>query len=262
MHKLGLKLWSSNSFYIKPATDLYRDGIFDYVELFVVPGSTNACLKKWEKVKFPLLLHAPHSYMGLNFSLLEYEPQSRALLKEVEDFRIALNPRYIIFHPGIEGALEESIRQINVLKNEYQKLFDISLIENKPKIGLKDEICVGASPEEIGKVLKETGLGFCLDIGHVICYAAWKKSDWEKIVEDFIKLSPKMFHLSDGDIDSRTDRHCHFGEGNFDLSRIVELLPSGAYVTIETEKNSKNDLNDFKSDALFLQNFFNGRVKS
>ena len=32
-------------------------------------------------------------------------------------------------------------------------------------------------------------------------------------------------------------------------------------MTIETEKNSKNDLNDFKSDALFLQNLFNARVK-
>lgn len=256
MHKLGLKLWSSNSFYIKPAMDLYNESIFDYVELYVVPGTEEGYLQEWKKTKFLFILHAPHAGAGFNLSLKECELKNRGLIKEVESFRAALNPTQVIFHPGIHGSIEETIRQIAIFRNEFSNLFDLAVIENKPKMGLNGEICVGASPEEMGKILDETGLGFCLDIGHAICYAAWEKSDWKKIVENFMKLSPQMFHLSDGDIDSRTDRHYHFGKGNFDLSRIVELLPSGAYVTIETEKNSKNDLNDFKSDALFLQNLF------
>src|SRR3989338_7716917 len=143
--KVGLKLWSSNAFYIKSATDLYDDGVFDYVELYVVAGSVESSLEQWKRTKFPFILHAPHAYGGLNFSLKECAAGNRTLIGEVGAFHSALDPKMVIFHPGVQGSIEETIRQIQMFKKEFPDIFKSAVLENKPKLGLKAEICVGAS---------------------------------------------------------------------------------------------------------------------
>jgi len=154
-HKLGLKLWSTNSSYLKPALTLYEEGIFDYVELQVVTGKGEDCLEQWKDVPFPLSLHAPHFALGLNFSSKECELKNRDMIKEVNAFRRALNPLYVVFHPGVQGSLEETIRQIKIFRGEFPDLFNIALIENKPKIGLKEELCVGASLSDFKTVFSQ-----------------------------------------------------------------------------------------------------------
>ena len=50
MHKTGLKLWSINTdFYYDEAIRLYREGVFDYIELYVVPDSLDT-LSKWREL--------------------------------------------------------------------------------------------------------------------------------------------------------------------------------------------------------------------
>lgn len=252
MQKLGLKLWSTNVAYIKPAVELYERKIFDYVELFVVPDSITY-LNKWKEINLPMVLHAPHSNTGFNLSLRSVELKNRNLLKEVEVFCEVLNPKKIIFHPGTNGSMEETIRQAKTLKNEFSGLFKLALMENKPKMGVHGEVCLGASPEEMKKFLDETMLGFCLDMGHAICYAAWKGADYKDVISQFLKLNPEIYHLSDGDIRSKTDMHLNFGKGNFDLKQAISLIPQNAYVSIETEKRSQTELDDFKEDALYFR---------
>lgn len=253
MPRLGLKLWSTNLFYIEPALNFYRKGVFDYVELYIVPTSQKAYLAHWGKTSFPFILHAPHSYSGLNFSQPVLESGNVLLVKEVDTFRADLKPKYIIFHPGIEGSIDETIRQIRKFKKHYPELFASGLIENKPKIGLKQELCVGSSPEEIEKIMTETGLGFCLDIGHATCYAAWANMPYEDVIKSFLELEPNMFHLSDGDVNGQTDLHLNFGLGNFDLPHIITKIPNDAFVTIETDKHDTRDLKDFEKDAIYLR---------
>ena len=38
-NKIGLKLWSLNENYIKPARELFKEKIYDYIELYAVPSS-------------------------------------------------------------------------------------------------------------------------------------------------------------------------------------------------------------------------------
>ena len=253
MYKLGLKVWSSNLFYISLADGLYNDGVFDYVELYVVPGSDKSCSQKWRQAKFPFILHAPHSSDGFNLSLKECEAKNRILIKEVDSFREVLSPRYVIFHPGTNGSIRETIRQISMFRHEFAELFNLAVVENKPKIGINGEECIGVSPEEIKELLNETGLGFCLDVGHAICYAAWKRTEYESVIEQFIKLKPKMFHLMDGDVNSKTDVHLNFGKGNFKLKEILSKIPPDAYISVETNKKSKSNLNDFEEDVGYLR---------
>jgi sugar phosphate isomerase/epimerase len=258
MHKIGLKIWSTNSFYVKPALDLYERLVFDYIELYITPGSQKEYLKIWQEVEIPFILHAPHSFSGLNLSLSEFEKKNRELIEEVEYFRNVLSPEMIIFHPGTDGSINETIRQIKLFKSEYNKVFDRVLIENKPKVGLNEESCLGASPEEIKRVIEETDVGFCLDIGHAVCYASWAGLEWASVVKNFIRLSPEMYHLSDGDVRSTKDSHPHLGEGNYDLYKMIRMIPLNAFVSIETGKNTEIDLDDFEGDVKYYRRILCG----
>lgn len=252
--KLGLKVWSTNTFYIKPALELHRQGVFDYVELYVDPGSEKDVLGEWRESGLPFFLHAPHAYSGFNLSRQKDKSENLRIVNQVESYRLALGPEFVIFHPGIQGSINETIHQINGIKNKFPDIFNLAIIENKPKIGLKGEICIGASPEEIERITGETGIGFCLDIGHAICFAAWAQTGWEEVVDQFMKLKPEVYHLSDGNMNSHTDSHLHYGDGNFELSKIIKLIPSDVYVSVETEKDPELHLKDFERDVNYLQN--------
>ena len=48
----------------------------------------------------------------------------------------------IIVHGGHTGNIEETIRQVAQLNDSR------IILENKPKVGINDEACVGWSPDE------------------------------------------------------------------------------------------------------------------
>ena len=246
--KIGLKLHTTNVTLIPYAIKLKKEGFFDYIELYMVPDSYRQTFNAWKDLNIPYIIHAPHSYSGLNLSLEDFEYKNNYLIEETESFRVALNPSKIIFHPGINGSIKETIRQILLHKKNYSELFKSSIIENKPKMGLNGELCIGSSPEEILQIINETEMGFCLDVGHAIYYAAWAGLNYEDVIDSYNRLKPNMYHLSDGDVSSKTDLHLNFGKGNFKLGRILKKIPKDSYITIETNKDIKKRLTDFETD--------------
>jgi endonuclease IV len=209
--------------------------------------------QRWKQVACPFHLHAPHSYAGCNFAFKENEAANRTHLQRVEAFRELLRPGAIIVHPGIVGSLDETLRQFKLFAQEFPDLFSLVAVENKPYMGLHDEVCLGASPQEIKRVLAETGLRFCLDFGHAICYAVSFKKDWKEVIGEFMKFKPSVFHISDGNAQSPKDQHLHLGKGNYDLCWLLSQVPQGAPLAIETQKDSKEDLDDFQGDVLHLK---------
>jgi len=251
--KIGLKLHSTNVALIPDALRLKKNGVFDYIELYINPGTYGETINAWKNLDIPYVIHAPHSYSGLNFSIKDCEVKNRFLIEEVDSFRIALKPAKIIFHPGIQGSTNETIRQILLIKKDFPELFDLAIIENKPKMGLKGEVCVGSSPEEIKRIIVETGIGFCLDIGHAIYYAVWADLQYEDVIDSFEGLKPDVFHLSDGDMNSKIDLHLNLGAGNFELTTILQKIPRDACITIETNKDLAMNLKDFELDVIYLK---------
>jgi len=252
MIKVGLKLWSTNLNFLNTIQN--RPKLFDYIELFIVPKD-DCPISKWKSSKTDYILHAPHSYYNFNLSLQSSRDQNQLILNLIENYRTLLSPGRVIFHPGIEGTLSETIKQINFFRSLYPDLFRLALIENKPKIGLKGENCIGSSPAEIRQILSETGIGFCLDIGHAIYYSAWANIDYKTTLNEFLRLNPFMFHLSDGISKSDTDIHLNFGEGDFDLCGMIRKLPQDTYVTIEADHKSDPDIAD--RDIEFLKTIIN-----
>ncbi|MBF0485504.1 MAG: hypothetical protein HQL16_03210 [Candidatus Omnitrophica bacterium] len=251
MKKIGLKLWSTNLTYIPEAQDLFAKKVFDYIELFIVPGSCGM-IPHWKKLGIPYILHAPHSYAGLNPSDSSKRHVNMGLIREVDLFFSALMPTWVIFHPGVNGDINESVMQFRSFRDSFAEMYQRVLIENKPQVGLRGEQCLGASVEEVRSILTQTGLGFCLDFGHAICYAISAKKIWEQIVAGFLELNPAMFHVCDGYY-SGQDAHEHLGKGQFDLSKIIKYLHSDAMLTVETKKDFPDSLDDFLQDVNFLQ---------
>lgn len=248
--KLGLKLWSTNSdYYLEQAKKLYVQGIFDYIELYIVPD-TLPTLSKWKTLDIPFTLHATHFIHGVNLADFSKEKYNIEVFKQIEEFSNELNASYVVVHSGIEGNINETIRQLKIINPAKM------LIENKPYIAPKapDKICRGATIEEISKVIKEIGCGFCLDVGHAMCTANSLKLEPYSFVTEFNKLNPTCYHLSDNFIDSEMDGHMHFGQGNYDFKKIFDIIDLSKNMAIETKKDNKENLDDFVKDVKWLKN--------
>jgi len=243
MYQLGLKLWSFNINYIEQALFLYEKGYYNYIELYIVPNTYNEFSKIWKKLEIPYIIHAPHFSHHMCLSRKEFLDNNLILFEEIKKFTDLLNSNVIIFHPGIYGNIDETINQLKII-NEPR-----IYIENKPYFILNSGIGTAHSPEQMKYLIKNTNIGFCYDIGHGICSAnSRKKNIWQEM-DDYLKLHPKIFHLTDGHMEGIYDQHLHLEKGNFDFKRIIKKIPSNSLITLETYKDFKTHLNDFKKDC-------------
>ena len=244
MYKKGLKLWSVNTdYYYDEAIRIYNDGIYDYIELYVVPDTLDT-LPKWkalsEKNHIPFIIHNAHFAQGFNLAKQEKAERNRAIYEQTKRFADELNAEFIIFHGGIDGDIRETAIQL-ALFNEPR-----ASIENKPYVALPNrmggEFCRGYNADEIKTVQDASGCGFCLDFGHAVCAANSLKIEPYSYIEQFLELNPQMYHLTDiNDITSPYDSHPHLGEGELDIRRILNYIPDNKHITFETVKNSKDN---------------------
>lgn len=253
-YKIGLKLWSLNENYINSAITLYENGVYDYIELYAVPNSLDK-ISIWTDMKskfnIPFAIHAPHFSSGLDFSNKDKFSSNLKLVELTRAYSLELDAIYTIFHPGIGGKVDESIRQINSIKD-----FKF-IIENKPYVvpmnNAPDAFCIGSTIEMIKKIIDQTGHGFCLDIGHALASANYQKLDPYEYILEFNSLKPSVYHLSDNDSTSIYDAHLHFGDGNIDFKKIHSIIDKDKFLAIETIKDSKENLDDFIKDSKFIK---------
>lgn len=262
--RLGLKLWSVNTdSYLREARRLYAERVFDYLELYIVPGSQST-LPLWkalqDELTLPFAIHAPHSAHGVNLADAAKRESNAKAFDEVRLFADQLDAKHIIVHGGAyphpsgvspENAIEELVFQLKTLNAAR------ILVENKPFLPIGDAPVrlVGSTPAEIRRVIAAVKCGFCLDIGHAVASANAHAADWRAWLVDFLSLRPAMFHLSDIHVDSKIDQHLHFGTGTLPLANVVSMIPRNANVSIETKRDSADNLNDFAKDAECLRRF-------
>lgn len=249
--KLGLKLYSTDIELIPDILRLKKKGFFDYVELYIVPGSYKKTINVWKKFNVPFVMHAPHSYHGINLARSDKWETNLKNFNETRMFADALNSDIIIVHGGNNGVIDETIHQIKLL-NEKR-----IIIENKPKLGLDNEVCVGWSPFEFHQ-FADTGVlyGVALDFGHAVCAANSSGLDTPDIIREFMVFNPKVFHISDGNHDSLSDIHLNFGKGDFNIREFLSVVPYNSCLTIETPRVQSRYLNDFIDDVYYLRKIF------
>ena len=254
MYKIGLKLWSINTdFYLKEAERLYDKNVYDYIELYIVP-ETLETLSDWAALNhIPFIIHNPHFMHGFNLAKAEKKDRNKEIYEQTKRFADGLNAKHIIFHGGIDGNAEETAVQLASF-NEPR-----ALIENKPLIALPNRMggnfCRGATYDELKLIIDTAKCGFCFDIGHAVCSANSQKKEPYAFLHELMSLKPAIFHLSDvTDMTSPYDAHPHLGTGQLDIARLKqEIFPENAVISVETNKDSKENLNDFEKDTLFLK---------
>ena len=251
MHRIGLKLWSVNTdFYLREAERLYAERVFDYLEIYFVPGSLDS-LSSWKSTGIPCIVHAPHSAHGVNLASREAEASNILAYGDVRRFADGLSADTVIAHGGVLGSVDEVARQLSLIGDSR------IVIENKPYLPIDGtpRLLAGSTPGEISQIIHGAGCGFCLDVGHAVAAANAHGVDWRGFLDEFLALGPKMFHLSDIDTTSKVDQHLHFGGGNLPIGEILSKIPSGSKISIETVKDSREKLDDFGRDAIWLRNF-------
>jgi deoxyribonuclease-4 len=246
--KFGLKLWSTNTDLIDQAVTLIDEKIFDYIELLVIPGTSCSPFK----VDVPFVVHIPHFIHGVSIgdpSKTEYNLQK---INESIIWADELGAQYLILHAG-EGSLEHAVWFLN---NVEEKRI---LIENMPMVGIDNEPMIGYDAAQIGELLHDSGMGFCLDLCHAMKAAISLTRDYKELIDEFLKLHPSLFHISDGDIKTEKDTHLDIGTGSFDFfyfKKCIENLDS-QLITLETPRSNHFSLNDDLRNINILRTIWN-----
>ena len=110
--QFGLKLGSKNTNYTEDILSYFKEEYFQYIELFSAPGSFNDTIGYWKQFSIPIIIHAPHSFAGMNISLPEERENNKKILEETFQFATVLKSETIIFHSGVNGKIEETINQL------------------------------------------------------------------------------------------------------------------------------------------------------
>lgn len=245
---LGLKLRSTDVDLQSEAMALYKGQLFQYIELYIKPGSYDEFGNAWGALKIPMIIHAPHSLDGVNLADSRLREKNQRAYEEVRRFSDRVSSSIIIAHGGCDGPIEEVIHQLRLLND------DRIIIENKPLRGLNGEVCRGSSPEEFKRIFDEGVVTGCvLDFGHALCAARSFGTDRMEIVEGFMNFNPMLFHVSDGDTTTEKDVHKNLGKGDLDVKEFFSIIPDNGTVTLETPRETKPGLGDFIEDVSYLK---------
>jgi deoxyribonuclease-4 len=244
---IGLKLYSTDVTLIQDALRLEKN-TFNFIELYIIPGSYEKTINAWKSLDIPYVIHAPHSLHSVNLAQEEKWQSNLRHFNEARRFADKLVSKTIIVHGGNNGYISETIRQIRLLSEPRIAL------ENKPKVGLQNELCIGWCPTEFYEVFN-TGVldSMVLDFAHAAYAANSLKVDEMELIRGFMAFNPKVFHLSDGDASSERDIHLNLGKGSLNLVEILPFVPQNGLLTIETPRDGNKGLKDFFNDVHFLR---------
>lgn len=238
--RAGIKQFSDQLELYREDLIKYRDK-YDYIELYVYPDAIKY-LKSWcefkEQYGIAFSIHAPHFSQHVNLADKSYFEDNKKAYETVNTYAKELDGEYTVVHGGMDGSVEEIVRQIEILKPYKMR------IENKPYVAPRKPdsmVCRGATVEEIKFIIDNYDCGFNLDIGHAFCSAVSQNVDQLEYVKQFLELKPNSYHISDGEYDNRIDIHYHLGDGDYDWSKIFPLLDRSLNWTLETITKKDNE---------------------
>ena len=221
-------------------------GNIDFIEIFAAPGSNYYFVAKYE---LPVVIHASHSQFGVNYcnpDKIEINEKTLSWAKMLAD---RFNSSKIIIHPEF---IENEKCTMEYLANFIIKHHDPRLlIENMPFAhGQTRHPFLWCNPEELQKVMEQCSIGFDLDLNHAAGGAYGQGIPLESFLKSLLVLNPSHFHISDVNLKKGDEVHHNFHEGTADTRLLKSLLPSDAWVTLETPTG---DFEKQKKEIEFLR---------
>lgn len=226
MKTLGI---SSNCLMKKPLFDALEElfSLTGYVEIMSACGhSLPEFAEAAESFSLRYSVHSPTSDGNIAEPFERMRQASLAVIRESADAADALGAETLVIHPGFclepewflasEAALHRSIADLGKMQEEFSVRF---AIEN---LGSWD-CCHFRFPDFVS-VVREAGLGFCLDVGH---------ANLNGVLTDFLLEKPEHVHLHDNH--GGWDEHAACGSGEIDFSFVRELDAVGIVECMEFE---------------------------
>jgi len=217
-HKLGLtacEIAFTYGVYIKNKEDAIRIG------------------KKAKELGIKLSIHAPY-YINLNSKEKEKIEASKKRILDCCEVGDWLGAYVVVFHPGFYTGIEKEISYQNIKK---------AMLKIQEKIKAKDwkivlapettgKVNVFGSLDEISRLVKETGCGFCIDFAHVL--AREKKVDYEKIKRLFGEYKNWHCHFSGIEYGEKGERR-HIKTTKDAWKKLFKGLPKDKEIVIINE---------------------------
>ncbi|MCC6563990.1 hypothetical protein IT087_03795 [Candidatus Uhrbacteria bacterium] len=245
MIRYGLKLWTGNRHLFEEAAQRYKEGAFDFIEMYFHPDQPldEDGLKVLSGIPFGV--HAPHELDEFIFGETEI-----ALWRRAQRVADELKANTIVVHPGYE----HSIPDFETFERELSKIDEPRVhVENMPGLDTIGGRPFGHDLETLKRIRALKPI--CFDIEKAIKAAAFHKMDYREYIQTGLTaLSPAYFHISGGTVSEMKDQHNDLWESDFDFAFVksqLEALPHDARLVFETPKKSKDLQNDLENMAYF-----------
>jgi len=187
-----------------------------------------------EKFDIKLSIHAQY-WLNLNSKEKKKIEESKKRILDCCRIGELLGAKIVVFHAGFYGGMDKEECYQNIKKAILEIMDEIKKKGWKIKIAPETmgKLNVFGSPNEILRLVRETGCSFCLDFAHLYARSLGKIS--YKEIYDKFKNFPKL--------------HCHFSGINFgdkgershkltpesEIKRLLSALPRNKDITIINE---------------------------
>jgi len=235
--KFGIKLGSNQTHLLQEVDSLIKNKVFSYVEILLNPNSLT--IQPFQEYEVPYVIHVPHENFGVNIGEESRKEYTFEMIEESIRWADALDASIIILHAGTGSAKAAQLALSQIRDKRV-------ILENMTVKGIFGEDCLGYSAESISELMSIGGFGLCLDLGHAIKASISLERNYRELIQEFVELEPKIFHISDGALDKETDEHLNIGEGVYDFRFIKDIIvkSSTRNITLETPRCNKNSLAD------------------
>jgi len=190
--------------------------------------------RKARELDIKLSIHAPY-YINLNSAEKKKIEESKKRILDCCEIGEEMGAEVVVFHAGFYGKLDREESYQNIKKAVLELLGEIKKKKWKIKIAAETmgKLNVFGSAEEILRLVKETGCGFCLDFAHL-----WAREKGKIL---YSEIYEKFRHFS--------SLHCHFSGINFgekgekshketsesEIRKLLSILPKNKEITIINE---------------------------
>ena len=190
--------------------------------------------KKAKELGIKLSIHAPY-WINLNSSEKKKIEESKKRI--IDSCRIGelMGAEIVVFHAGFFGKGDKEEAYQNIKKAVLEMLDEIK--RNKWNIRIAAEtmgkINVFGSAEEILRLVKETGCGFCLDFAHLYARSLGKDS-YAEIYEKFRHFPELHCHFSGIEFGDKGEKN-HKLTPDDEIRKLLKVLPKNKEITIINE---------------------------
>ena len=187
-----------------------------------------------KKFDIKLSIHAPY-WLNLNSKEKKKIEESKARILQCCRIGELLGVEIVVFHAGFYGGMDKEECYQNIKKAILEIMHEIRKKGWKIKIAPETmgKLNVFGNPDEILRLVRETGCSFCLDFAHL--YARNLGNISYREIYDKFKNFPKL--------------HCHFSGINFgdkgershkltpesEIKKLLSALPRNKNITIINE---------------------------